>query len=162
MKESQSPQPRQKTGKAGAPSELSSGAHEITTEIVQDALQKRVLLYDKAGEEHYNLISALHKSVRNSDPDASLYWLARMLEAGEDPLYIARRIVRMAVEDIGLADPNALALCMAARDAIDFLGMPEGNLASGASCGLSCHRPEIERAIHRLLGRSTRRGAHRC
>jgi len=88
-----------------------------------------VLLYDKAGEEHYNLISALHKSVRNSDPDASLYWLARMLEAGEDPLYIARRIVRMAVEDVGLADPNALAVCMAARDAVDFLGMPEGNLA---------------------------------
>src|SRR5438128_1503836 len=102
---------------------------EITEEIVRDALQKRVLRYDKAGEEHYNLISALHKSVRNSDPDASLYWLARMLEAGEDPLYIARRIVRMAVEDIGLADPNALAVCMAARDAVDFLGMPEGNLA---------------------------------
>jgi putative ATPase len=102
---------------------------EITTEIVRDALQKRVLLYDKAGEEHYNLISALHKSVRNSDPDASIYWLARMLEAGEDPLYIARRIVRMAVEDIGLADPNALSLCMAARDAVDFIGMPEGNLA---------------------------------
>ena len=127
-KESQSPQPPQSTGKAGAPAEI-SGAHEITTGIVQDALQKRVLLYDKAGEEHYNLISALHKSVRNSDPDASLYWLARMLEAGEDPLYVARRIVRMAVEDIGLADPNALALCMAARDAIEFLGMPEGNLA---------------------------------
>ena len=126
--EGQSPQPPQKTGKAGAPADIST-AHEITTEIVQDALQKRVLLYDKAGEEHYNLISALHKSVRNSDPDASLYWLARMLEAGEDPLYVARRIVRMAVEDIGLADPNALAVCMAARDAIDFLGMPEGNLA---------------------------------
>jgi putative ATPase len=88
-----------------------------------------VLLYDKSGEEHYNLISALHKSVRNSDPDAGLYWLGRMLEAGEDPLYIARRVVRMAVEDIGLADPNALALCMAARDAVDFIGMPEGNLA---------------------------------
>jgi putative ATPase len=102
---------------------------EISDEIVTDALQKRVLLYDKAGEEHYNLISALHKSVRNSDPDASLYWLGRMLEAGEDPLYIARRVVRMAVEDIGLADPNALAQCMAARDAVDFLGMPEGNLA---------------------------------
>jgi putative ATPase len=102
---------------------------EITDEIVQDALQKRVLLYDKAGEEHYNLISALHKSVRNSDPDASLYWLGRMLEAGEDPLYVARRVVRMAVEDIGLADPNALSLCMAARDAVDFIGMPEGNLA---------------------------------
>jgi putative ATPase len=102
---------------------------EITDDIVHDALQKRVLLYDKTGEEHYNLISALHKSVRNSDPDASLYWLGRMLEAGEDPLYIARRVVRMAVEDIGLADPNALSLCMAARDAVDFIGMPEGNLA---------------------------------
>jgi putative ATPase len=101
----------------------------ITDDIVRDALQKRVLLYDKAGEEHYNLISALHKSVRNSDPDAALYWLARMVEAGEDPLYIARRLVRMAVEDIGLADPNALSLCMAARDAVDFIGMPEGNLA---------------------------------
>ncbi len=102
---------------------------EITDDIVTDALQKRVLLYDKTGEEHYNLISALHKSVRNSDADASLYWLGRMLEAGEDPLYIARRVVRMAVEDIGLAEPNALALCMAARDAVDFIGMPEGNLA---------------------------------
>jgi putative ATPase len=102
---------------------------EITDAIVQDALQKRVLRYDKGGEEHYNLISALHKSVRNSDPDASLYWLGRMLEAGEDPLYIARRVVRMAVEDIGLAEPNALSLCMAARDAVDFIGMPEGNLA---------------------------------
>jgi putative ATPase len=106
----------------------STGA-EITDEIVHDALQRRVLLYDKTGEEHYNLISALHKSVRNSDPDAALYWLGRMLEAGEDPLYIARRAVRMAVEDIGLADPNALSLCMAARDAVDFIGMPEGNLA---------------------------------
>ena len=102
---------------------------EITDEIVRDALQKRILLYDKTGEEHYNLISALHKSVRNSDPDAALYWLGRMLEAGEDPLYVARRVVRMAVEDIGLADPNALSLCMAARDAVDFIGMPEGNLA---------------------------------
>jgi putative ATPase len=111
-------------GRAGK----SAGA-EITGDLIQDALQKRVLLYDKAGEEHYNLISALHKSVRNSDPDAALYWLGRMLEAGEDPLYIARRVVRMAVEDIGLAEPNALAQCMAARDAVDFLGMPEGNLA---------------------------------
>src|SRR6476660_8310546 len=102
---------------------------EITDDVVQDAVQKRILIYDKSGEEHYNLISALHKSVRNSDPDAALYWLGRMLEAGEDPLYIARRLVRMAVEDIGLADPNALALCMAARDAVDFIGMPEGNLA---------------------------------
>src|SRR5512146_558872 len=102
---------------------------QITDVMVHDALQKRVLLYDKTGEEHYNLISALHKSVRNSDPDAALYWLGRMLEAGEDPLYIARRLVRMAVEDVGLADPNALALTVAARDAVDFIGMPEGNLA---------------------------------
>ena len=105
------------------------GVPEITDEAIHDALQKRILLYDKTGEEHYNLISALHKSVRNSDPDAALYWLGRMIEAGEDPLYIARRVVRMAVEDIGLADPNALSLCMAARDAVDFIGMPEGNLA---------------------------------
>jgi putative ATPase len=116
-----------KSGLNGAPNEELAG--EITDDIVRDALQKRILLYDKTGEEHYNLISALHKSVRNSDPDAALYWLGRMLEAGEDPLYIARRVVRMAVEDIGLADPNALALCMAARDAVDFIGMPEGNLA---------------------------------
>jgi putative ATPase len=102
---------------------------EITDTVVLDAVQQRILRYDKAGEEHYNLISALHKSVRNSDPNASLYWLGRMLEAGEDPLYIARRVVRMAVEDIGLAEPNALTLCMAARDAVDFIGMPEGNLA---------------------------------
>lgn len=102
---------------------------EITEATIQEAVQKRILLYDKSGEEHYNIISALHKSVRNSDPDAALYWLARMLEAGEDPLYIARRVVRMAVEDIGLAEPTALALCMAARDAVDFIGMPEGNLA---------------------------------
>jgi putative ATPase len=114
---------------AGLAHKNSDGTREITDEIVRDALQKRILLYDKAGEEHYNLISALHKSVRNSDPDAALYWLGRMLEAGEDPLYVARRVVRMAVEDIGLADPNALSLCMAARDAVDFIGMPEGNLA---------------------------------
>src|SRR5260221_1775132 len=101
----------------------------VTEDIAKAALQKRTLLYDKSGEEHYNLISALHKSVRNSDPDAALYWLGRMLEAGEDPLYVARRVVRMAVEDIGLADPQALALCMAARDAVDFIGLPEGNLA---------------------------------
>ncbi len=114
------------SGRDGAPI---ADPVEITDDIVRDALQKRILLYDKTGEEHYNLISALHKSVRNSDPDAALYWLGRMLEAGEDPLYVARRVVRMAVEDIGLADPNALSLCMAARDAVDFIGMPEGNLA---------------------------------
>src|SRR5262244_3019405 len=102
---------------------------EITAEVVQDAVQKRVLIYDKSGEEHYNLISALHKSVRNSDPDAALYWLARMIESGEDPLYLARRMVRMASEDIGLAEPGALAVTIAARDAFDFLGQPEGHLA---------------------------------
>jgi putative ATPase len=106
-----------------------SSVSVLTDEMIHEALQKRVLLYDKTGEDHYNLISALHKSVRNSDPDAALYWLGRMLEAGEDPLYVARRVVRMAVEDIGLAEPSALALCMAARDAVDFIGMPEGNLA---------------------------------
>ena len=102
---------------------------EITDEILKDTLQKKILLYDKSGEEHFNLISALHKSVRNSDVDASLYWLGRMLESGEDPLYIARRVVRMSVEDIGLAAPEALNLCLSAKDAIDFLGMPEGALA---------------------------------
>jgi putative ATPase len=102
---------------------------EITEQIIKDTLQKRILLYDKSGEEHYNLISALHKSVRNSDVDASLYWLGRMLESGEDPLYIARRVVRMASEDIGLAAPEALNICLSAKDAIDFLGMPEANLA---------------------------------
>ena len=118
------------SARSGAPrAEVHESKREITDAIVRDALQKRILLYDKTGEGHYNLISALHKSVRNSDPDAALYWLGRMLEAGEDPLYIARRVVRMAVEDIGLADPNALSLCMAARDAVDFIGMPEGNLA---------------------------------
>jgi putative ATPase len=126
----QSPPSRKEREKGGATISVeSTNRAEITDEIIHDALQKRILLYDKTGEEHYNLISALHKSVRNSDPDASLYWLGRMLEAGEDPLYVARRVVRMAVEDIGLADPNALSLCMAARDAVDFIGMPEGNLA---------------------------------
>ncbi len=96
---------------------------------VQAALQRRFPRYDKAGEEHYNLISALHKSVRGSDPDGALYWLARMLDAGEDPLYVARRLVRMAVEDVGLADPQALAVCVSARDAYHFLGSPEGDLA---------------------------------
>jgi len=96
---------------------------------LEDVLQKKLLPYDKSGEEHYNLISALHKSVRNSDPDAALYWLARMIESGEDPLYLARRMVRMASEDIGLAEPGALAVAVAARDAFEFLGAPEGHLA---------------------------------
>ncbi|MBZ5697979.1 MAG: replication-associated recombination protein A [Acidobacteriia bacterium] len=101
----------------------------ISRELLAELMQRKFLLYDKSGEEHYNLISALHKSVRNSDPDASLYWLVRMLESGEDPLYIARRLVRMASEDIGLAEPGALAVTIAAMQAVDFVGPPEGNLA---------------------------------
>ena len=101
----------------------------ITKATATEAVQQRVLMYDKSGEEHYNLISALHKSVRNSDPDAALYWLGRMFAGGEDPLYLARRIVRMAVEDIGLAAPEALNLCLSAKETIDFLGSPEGDLA---------------------------------
>jgi putative ATPase len=105
------------------------GGKVITKALAAEALQRRVLLYDKKGEQHYDIISALHKSVRNSDPDASLYWLGRMLEAGEDPMYVARRVVRMAVEDIGLAAPEALNLCLSAKDAMHFLGHPEGELA---------------------------------
>ncbi|HZP32521.1 MAG TPA: replication-associated recombination protein A [Candidatus Acidoferrales bacterium] len=105
------------------------GKRVLTEELLSTALQRKFLLYDKSGEEHYNLISALHKSVRNSDADASLYWLVRMLESGEDPLYVARRLVRMASEDIGLADPAALGIAVAAMQAADFVGIPEGNLA---------------------------------
>ncbi len=101
----------------------------LSKALVGEALQQRVLLYDKKGEQHYDLISALHKSVRNSDADAALYWLGRMLAAGEDAMYVARRVVRMAVEDIGLAAPEALNLCLSARDAMHFLGSPEGELA---------------------------------
>jgi putative ATPase len=107
----------------------SDNAKVIDKAVATEAVQQRVLMYDKQGEEHYNLISALHKSVRNSDPDASLYWLARMFAAGEDPLYLARRVVRMAVEDIGLAAPEALNLCLSAKETMEFLGSPEGDLA---------------------------------
>ena len=102
---------------------------EIGAQTVEDSIQRKLLLYDKSGEEHYNLISALHKSVRSSDPDATLYWLARMLEGGEDRLYIARRLIRMAIEDIGLADPRALEQAVAAMQAVHFLGIPEGDQA---------------------------------
>jgi putative ATPase len=112
-----------------ATAQSSDGAKRVDTTIVKQALQRRTLLYDKSGEEHYNLISALHKSMRNSDPDAAVYWLARMVEAGEDPLYIARRLVRFASEDVGNADPQALVVAVAARDAVHFIGMPEGNTA---------------------------------
>jgi putative ATPase len=113
--------------KSAAPD--ATGTIYITPDLLEALLQRKMLRYDKAGEEHFNLISALHKSVRNSDPDAALYWLTRMLESGEEPLYLARRMVRMASEDIGLAEPGALAVTLAAKDAFDFLGAPEGNLA---------------------------------
>ncbi len=106
-----------------------SASGEISEQAVTDALGRKMLLYDKSGEEHFNLISALHKSVRSSDVDAALYWLARMLESGEDRMYIARRVVRMAIEDIGLADPRALEQCMAMQQCVHFLGIPEGDLA---------------------------------
>ena len=114
----------------------------IDRALATDAVQQRVLIYDKSGEEHYNLISALHKSVRNSDPDAALYWLARMFAAGEDPLYLARRVVRMAVEDIGLAAPEALNLTLSAKEAIDFLGSPEGDLALAEAVVYLCLAPK--------------------
>ena len=118
------------------------GAKHIDKEIAGTAIQQRVLMYDKQGEEHYNLISALHKSVRNSDPDAALYWLARMFASGEDPRYLARRIVRMAVEDIGLAAPESLNLCLSAKDTYEFLGSPEGDLALAEAVVYLCLAPK--------------------
>jgi putative ATPase len=123
-----------------------AGEGRIMSSDVQEALQKRVLLYDKSGEEHFNLISALHKSLRNSDVDASLYWLARMLAAGEDPNYIVRRLIRFASEDIGLADPSALTLALNARDAYDFLGSPEGELALAQAVIYLASAPKSNRA----------------
>ena len=119
-----------------------SAKKHIDRALAGEAVQQRVLMYDKSGEEHYNLISALHKSVRNSDPDAALYWLARMFASGEDPLYLARRVVRMAVEDIGLAAPEALNLCLSAKEAIDFLGSPEGDLALAEAVVYLCLAPK--------------------
>jgi putative ATPase len=114
---------------AAAPEDPATAGRTIDVPQLEQTIQRRALLYDKAGEEHYNLISALHKSMRNSDPDAAVYWIARMLEAGEDPLYIARRLIRFASEDIGNADPQALTVAVAAKDAVHFIGMPEGNTA---------------------------------
>ncbi|MEA3253772.1 MAG: replication-associated recombination protein A, partial [Chloroflexota bacterium] len=107
----------------------SGGQRSIELSAIEEALQHRALFYDKSGDQHYDLISALHKSLRGSDPDASLYWLGRMLEAGEDPLYIARRLVRFASEDVGMADPQALMIAVSAQQAVHFIGLPEGNLA---------------------------------
>jgi len=106
-----------------------NGHRRLSLETIEEALQRRALLYDKDGDQHYDIISALHKSLRGSDPDAALYWLGRMLEAGEDPLYIARRLVRFASEDVGMADPQALMVSVAAQQAVHFIGMPEGSLA---------------------------------
>jgi len=122
----------------------------LTEQAVQDAIQRKVLLYDKGGEEHYNLISALHKSVRSSDVDAALYWLTRMLEAGEDRLYIARRLIRMASEDIGLADPRALEQAVAAMQAVHFLGIPEGDLALAQAAIYLCAAPKSDAAYQAM------------
>ena len=130
--------------------DLTKGS-EVTVEEVKEALQKRILLYDKKGEEHYNLISALHKSLRNSDVDASLYWLARMVAAGEDPLYIARRLVRFASEDIGMADPQALAVALSAKEAYDFIGSPEGELALAEAVIYLSSAPKSNRAYAAFL-----------
>jgi putative ATPase len=124
---------------------------ELTEAAVQDAMQRKLLLYDKGGEEHFNLISALHKSVRSSDVDAALYWLTRMLEAGEDRLYIARRLIRMASEDIGLADPRALEQTIAAMQAVHFLGIPEGDLALGQAVIYLSVAPKSD-AAYRAMG----------
>ena len=123
----------------------------LTESAVQDAMQRKVLLYDKGGEEHFNLISALHKSVRSSDVDAALYWLSRMLEAGEDRLYIARRLIRMSIEDISLADPRALEQAVAAMQAVHFLGIPEGDLALAQAAIYLCVAPKSD-AAYRAMG----------
>ena len=123
---------------------------QLSSQAVEDAIQRKLLLYDKAGEEHYNLISALHKSVRSSDVDAALYWLARMLEAGEDRLYLARRLIRMAIEDIGLADPRALEQAVAAMQAVHFLGIPEGDQALAQTAIYLAAAPKSDAAYQAL------------
>ncbi|HKK28277.1 MAG TPA: replication-associated recombination protein A [Gemmatimonadota bacterium] len=135
--------------------ELAGPGGTIRTEEVEGALQRRFPRYDKSGEEHYNLVSALHKAVRGSDADAALYWLARMLEGGEDPMYLARRIVRMASEDVGLADPGALQVALAARDAYHFLGSPEGELALAEAVVYLAAAPKSNR-VYRAFGEARR------
>jgi putative ATPase len=127
-----------------------SGEGRLTEQAVEDSLQRKILLYDKSGEEHFNLISALHKSVRSSDVDAALYWLSRMLEAGEDRMYIARRLVRMAIEDISLADPRALEQSIAAMQAVHFLGIPEGDLALGQAAIYLAVAPKSDAAYRAM------------
>jgi putative ATPase len=128
-----------------------AGRPRIDVPLLEKTLQKRTLLYDKGGEEHFNIISALHKSMRNSDPDAAVYWLARMLEAGEDPLYVARRLVRFASEDVGNADPQALTVAVAAKDAVHFIGMPEGNTALAQAAIYLATAPKSN-AVYRAYG----------
>jgi putative ATPase len=128
-----------------------SAGGRLTGAAVEDAINRKVLLYDKSGEEHFNLISALHKSVRSSDADAALYWLTRMLEAGEDRLYIARRLIRMAIEDISLADPRALEQAVAAMQAVHFLGIPEGDLALAQAAIYLSVAPKSD-AAYRAMG----------
>ena len=135
------------------------GEARLTPALAADAMQRRALLYDKGGEEHFNLISALHKSMRNSDPDAAVYWLARMAEAGEDPLYIARRLVRFASEDVGNADPQALAVAVAAKEAVHFIGMPEGSTALAQAALYLATAPKSN-AVHRAYGQAAA-DAHR-
>lgn len=133
--------------------EIAAAASEngvLSTQAVEDAIQRKMLLYDKGGEEHYNLVSALHKSVRSSDPDAALYWLARMLEAGEDRMYIARRLVRMAVEDIGLADPRAVEQALACQQTVHFLGVPEGDQALAQAAIYLAVAPKSDAAYRAL------------
>jgi putative ATPase len=135
-----------------------AGKNRLSEQLIKDAIQRTVLKYDKTGENHYNLISALHKSMRNSDVDASLYWLARMLEAGEDPLYVARRIVRFASEDIGLAAPTALPQAVAAMQAIELIGMPEGKLALAQAVVFMASAPKSN-AVYAAYGMAARDAA---
>jgi putative ATPase len=129
------------------------GRRVVTLPMAEEAMQRKALLYDRAGEEHYNIISAFHKSLRGSDPDAALYWLARMLEAGEDPLYIARRMVRFASEDVGLADPQALSVALAAMEAFHFIGPPEGELALAEAAVFLATAPKSN-AIYTAYGKA--------
>jgi putative ATPase len=131
------------------------GVRRLDSSALAGLIERRMLLYDKSGEEHYNIISALHKSIRNSDADASIYWLARMLEAGEDPLYVARRLVRFASEDIGNADPRALEVALASKDAVHFLGMPEANTAL-AQCVVYLAAAPKSNAVYLAYGRASR------
>jgi putative ATPase len=136
---------------ASAPADPATGSRRVELAHLESSIARRALLYDKDGEQHYNLISALHKSMRNSDPDAAIYWVARMLEAGEDPLYVARRLVRFASEDVGNADPQALTVAMAAKEAVHFIGMPEGNTALAQAAIYLATAPKSN-AVYRAYG----------